>query len=255
MATKNFIFHALCFFVVLSANAQIKLQVETTPKQAEIFIKSVPAEELKNYVELKGAPYGEAGNALREPGLTAVTSQTEYKWSFKKMSFFSYVKAFRTDLSPPPLCINSVSGELELWQIGCDRSIYQFVQCHLFIINPSRKLIAVQPLHIPQPEFIKAKPSCFDVDAMAPAQVVKDGMLIVVGYYDSRWTCNSGSYCASNSLAASPDPLYKTAFLVRFSEDQDGKLVLAQDDTCLPPLNPYNTIAKARRALKEKGCH
>ena len=115
--------------------------------------------------------------------------------------------------------------------------------------------MAVQPLYIPQPDFIKAKPGCFDVYAMAPAKVVKDGMLIVAGYYDSRWTCDSGWYCASNSPAASPDPLYKTNFLVRFSEDDQGQLTLTQDDKCMPLLNNYDTIAKARRALEKNGCH
>ena len=252
---RNFLFYVFFFLVTFSANSQVKIQTETTPKQAEEFIKSVPAKEFENYVKINGVSYMGASNTLNDPGLTAVTSQTEYKWSFKKNNFFSYVKAFRTDLNPPPLCINSASGEIELWKIGCDRAIYQFVQCHLFMINPSRKLVAAQPLYIPQPEFIKAKPGCFDVYAMAPAQVVKDGMLIVVGYYDSRWTCNSGWYCASDSPTASPDPLYKTTFLVRFAEDENGKLVLSQDDKCMPSLNHYDTIAKARHALKENRCH
>ncbi|MGJ7581138.1 hypothetical protein ACSFA3_13225 [Variovorax sp. RHLX14] len=251
---KKFLFYILSYLVIFSATSQVKIQTETTPQQAEKFIKSVPLKEFENYVKLNGMPYVGGSNTLDEPGLTAVTSQTEYRWSFKNNNFFSYVKAFRTDLTPPPICVDSSSGKLEMWKIGCRQAIYQLLQCHLFIVSPLRKLVAVQPLNIPQPNFIEAKPACFDVYAMAPAKVVEDGMLIIVGYYDSRWTCNSGWYCASDSPAASPDPLYKTTFLVRFSEDEKGRLVLSQDDKCMPPLNSYNTIAEARDALKKNGC-
>ena len=245
------------FFLFITSNvhAQLLLKNDTSPQQSEAFIKSIPESELNTYVKEHSATYIDETGWLHKTGLTAVTSQTEYKWALKNTEFYSYIKAFRTDLTPPPLCDKDLPFKEYLGGAECSVAISSFLQCHLFILSPSRKLIAVQPLYIPQPDFIKAKPACFDVYAMAPAQVVKDGMLIVAGYYDSRWTCNSGWYCASNSPAASPDPLYKTTFLVRFAEDKNGKLVLSQDDKCLPPLNPYDTIAKARRALKENRCH
>lgn len=252
---KNLAIFLLCLLVIENAHSQLILKQEISSRQAEAFVKSVPATEFEKYVDKYGATEVDENGRIDKTGLTAVTSQTEYKWEFKSMEFYSYARAFRTNLTPPPLCDKDLPFEIYLGGMQCEKSIRSFVQCHLFLVSPLKKLIAVQPLYTPQPDFIEAKPSCFDVYAMAPAKIVKDGMLIVVGYYDSRWICNSGWYCASNSPAASPDPLYKTTFLVRFVEDEHGKLVLSQDDRCLPPLNPYDTIAKARRALKENGCH
>ncbi|MGJ7581818.1 hypothetical protein ACSFA3_16670 [Variovorax sp. RHLX14] len=243
------------FFLTSNALAELTLQRGTSPRKAEEFIRSVSRSEFDSYVESHGAVEILKDGYVSKTGLTAVTSQTEYKWSFQNTEFFSYIKAFRTDLVAPPSCRENVQYSNAMDREECQSAISMFRQCHLFIVSLLRKLVAVQPLKIPQPDFIEAKPGCFDVYAMAPSKVVKDGMLIVVGYYDSRWTCNSGWYCASDSPAASPDPLYKTTFLVRFSEDAEGKLVLSQDDKCLPPLNPYDTIAKARHALKENGCH
>ena len=245
----------LCLSAITNTHAQLMLKQEISSRQAEAFVKSVPAAEFDKYVDKYGATEVDKNGRIDKTGLTAVSSQTEYKWAFKNTEFYSHAKAFRTNLAPPPLCEKDLPFKVYLGGMQCEKAIRSFVQCHLFLINPSKRLIAVQPLYIPQPDFIEAKPSCFDIYAMAPAQVVKDGMLIVAGYYDSRWICNSGWYCASDSPAASPDPLYKTTFLVRFGEDVNGKVVLSQDDKCLPPLNSYDTIATARRALKENGCH
>lgn len=245
------------FFLFITSNvrAQLLLKHDTSPRQSEAFVKSIPESEFKTYVEEHSATYIDETGGLYKTGLTAVTSQTEYKWALKNTEFYSYIKAFRTNLTPPPLCDKGLPFNEYLGGAECSVAISSFLQCHLFILGSSRKLIAVQPLYIPQPDFIEAKPACFDVYAMAPAKVVKDGMLIIAGYYDSRWTCNSGWYCASNSPAASPDPLYKTTFLIRFNENEQGQLNLSQDDKCMPPLNPYDTIAKARSALKKNGCY
>ena len=251
---RNILLFVLYSLMTQNVPAQLSLKQDPSPRQAEKFIKSVPTNEFDIYVQKFGVTETNENGVTNTTGLTAVVSQTEYKWKFKNTDFYSYVKAFRTNLTPPPLCDRSLPFEIYLGGMHCSRAISNFVQCHLFLLSPSQKLIAVQPLYIPQPDFIEAKPSCFDVYAIAPAKVVKDGMLIVAGYYDSRWTCNSGWYCASNSPAASPDPLYKTTFLVRFSEDDQGQLTLSQDDKCMPPLNKYDTIAKARNALREKGC-
>ena len=254
MLINKFVIALLSLLIIPDVKPQLLLDKATSQGHAEAFIKSVPTSEFDNYVQEFGANETNENGSIDKAGLTAVSSTTEYKWTLENKTFYSYIKAFRTDLSLPPVCLSS-SGEVALWRTGCSRAVSHFVQCHLFIISPSKKLIAVQPLYIPQPNFIEAKPACFDVYAMAPAKFVKDGMLIVAGYYDSRWTCNSGWYCASNSPAASPDPLYKTTFLVRFSADEKGQLTLSQDDKCMPPLNPYDTIAKARGALKKNGCH
>ena len=252
---KNYLFGISIFLVIAQAHGQLKIINDSSTKNFQNFFHSPRMPEIEKYVEKNGASSKRFDGSIDKPGLTAVTSRTEYKWKFKNTEFLSYVSAFRTNLTPPPSCRPGVPFAQAMDGAECEHAITAFVQCHLFLISSSKRLVAVQPLYIPQPDFIEAKPSCFDVYAMAPAKVVNDGMLIVAGYYDSRWTCNSGWYCASNSPAASPDPLYKTTFLVRFSEDDQGQLTLSQDDKCMPLLNNYDTIAKARHALKKNGCH
>lgn len=254
----RFFSHLLFYFFFLygtSVQAQVILEKSVSPRQAELYVRSIPLGEINAYVQQHGAPYIYEEGDVSQTGLTAVTSQTEYAWRFKEHDiFYSYVKAFRTDLIPPPRCSPDVLPAQALDYYECRSAVRAFVQCHLFVFDVNRKLIAVQPLKIPQPDYIEAKSSCFDVHAMAPAQVVKDGMLIVASYYDSRWICNAGQYCASNNPAAFPDPLYKTTFLVRFDKDAQGKLVLSQDESCLGRLNSYSTIGSARKALKKAGC-
>lgn len=245
-----------------AAQAQLVLHKETSPKQAEQYIRSILSREahyfkqLDSYVETYGAVYESRHGSKSLPGLTAVADgHTEYAWEFRGNDiFYSYIKAFRSDITPPPLCSPDAPADKRLYASDCAQAVVNFVQCHLFIFDVDRKLVAVQPLVIPQPDYIEAKPSCFDVHAMAPAKVVKDGMLIVASYFDSRWTCDFGQFCASGDPLSFPDPLYKTTFLVRFDKDAEGKLILKQDDSCLGSLNNFSTIASARRALQKSGC-
>ena len=241
-------------YLAVPSHARLILQSTVSTRNSVDFVRSVNPSEFQKYIDSYGSTEVRKNGRVDKPGLTAVASRTEYRWSFESTVFYSYIKAFRTDLAPPSRCqeTNQDSGTMN--DDECEAAVSMFRQCHLFLLSTSRKLIAVQPMHIPQPVFIEGKPGCFDVYAMAPAKVVKNGMLIVAGYHDSRWICNSGWYCASDSPVASPDPLYKTTFLVRFSKDAGGNLILRQDDECLPPLNNYDTIASARRALIEKKC-
>ncbi len=240
---------------VAPTHAQLMLEQAISPKKAEQYVRSVPSSELDAYLLKNGAPYSYEDGRTSSVGLTAATSHTEYAWRLDGQIFYSYVKAFRSDTTPPPACSVDAPSDKALRDSECVKSIVNFAECHLFVFDENRKLVAVQPLKIPQPDYIVAKPSCFDVHAMAPAKVVKNGMLIVASYYDSRWTCMAGQDCASDSPAAFPDPMYKTTFLVRFSKDENGKLFLTQDDGCLEPLNDYSTISGARRALEKKGCN
>ncbi|WP_189460790.1 hypothetical protein [Jeongeupia chitinilytica] len=238
------------------AHAQLTLEQAISPKKAEQYVRSIQRSELDAYVLKNGAPYLYEDGRTSNVGLTAVTSHTEYAWRLDEHDvLYSYVKAFRSDTTPPPACSVDAPPDKALRDSECVKSIVNFAECHLFVFDSNSKLVAVQPLKIPQPDYIVAKPSCFDVHAMAPAKAVKHGMLIVASYYDSRWTCMAGQDCASNGLLAFPDPLYKTTFLVRFNKDASGKLLLSQDTSCLEPLNNYSTIAAARRALEKKGCN
>lgn len=262
MMKSFFLLGMLLMLQASTAQAQLVLHKETSPKQAKQYIRSILSrdahyfKQLDSYVETHGAVYESDHGSKSLPGLTAVADgHTEYAWEFRGGDiFYSYIKAFRTDTKPPPLCSPDAPAERRLDIYECDSAIDKFVQCHLFIFDVDRKLVEVQPLAIPQPDYIEAKPSCYDVHAMAPAKVVKDGMLIVASYYDSRWTCQFGQFCASGDPLSFPEPLYKTTFLVRFDKDAEGKLILKQDDSCLGSLNNFSTIASARRALQKSGC-
>ncbi|GLS02951.1 hypothetical protein GCM10007860_00940 [Chitiniphilus shinanonensis] len=252
----NFLVALLVVLGAAPTHAQLTLEQAISPKKAEQYVRAVPRSELDAYLLKHGAPYSYEDGRTSNVGLTAATSHTEYAWRFDgKEVFYSYVKAFRSDITPPPACSVDAPADKALRDSECVKSIVNFAECHLFVFDSNRKLVAVQPLNIPQPDYLVAKPSCFDVHAMAPAKVVKNGMLIVASYYDSRWTCMAGQECASDNPAALPDPLYKTAFLVRFNKDANGKLILTQDDHCLKPLNNYSTIVRARKALEEMKCN
>jgi hypothetical protein len=257
MKKAIYIFANLIFLFIsfTPAHAQLLIENSISSKQAEQYIKTVPQSELDFYESSRGSIHISEDNsekAYLSKGFGF--GQTKFAWRFNGKVFYTSISNYRSNLEPPKSCSNNNAKEMRLTPTECDHAIQNFLQCHLFIIDTNRKLQAVLPLQIPQPDFIEAKPSCFDVHSMAPAQVVKDGMLIVMGYYDSRWTCWNGQACASGRKESYPDPYYKTTLLVRFEQDADGKLNLSQDDVCMPPLNKYDTIASARKALKLAGC-
>lgn len=244
------------FLIMGSAFADLSIVKRVTPRMAEDYIQSIPEAEWTDYVKQHGVSYTYDGGYVSSPSLTgaASTDRSRFAWSYHDQIFYTDISAFRSDNTPSPLCQPNAPQDKALDSMECETVLHQFKECHLFLFNVDRKLIGVQPLHIPQPDYIDAKPSCYEVHAVAPAQVVPDAMLIVISYNDSRWTCNaSGPSCYTGNPLYDPDPLYKTTFLIRFSTDESGKIVTRHDDTCLPPLNKYATIASARKALKQAG--
>jgi len=254
------IFGALILLGFL-ANAQLIIEKSVTHLQVKKFIEEIPEVEQDVYLAEYGAIFINQNGKIDKPGFTNAASpwNAEFAWRFKSTDiFYSTIKAFRTDLIPPKFCkLSKINQDNILRNLDdeCLQAIENYTQCHLFIFGLKHQLRNVLPLVIPQADFIIGKTGCFDVHAMAPAQVVKDGMLIVIGYSDSRWVCqSSGPICASDSPAAYPSPYYKTTLLVRFDKDSTGKLLLHQDDSCLGRLNKYATIRAARSALNKSGC-
>jgi hypothetical protein len=245
---------AILFSSINQVHAQLILEKSISANQAERYIRTVPQSELDLYVTQHGAIHiseDKSEKAYLAKGFGF--GQTKFAWRFHDNVFYTSISNYRSNLEPPVSCTGT-SEQKTLDSTQCDRAIQNFLQCHLFVIDTNRKLQTVLPLQIPQPKFIEGKPSCFDVHSMAPAQVVKDGMLIIMGYYDSRWTCWAGQACASGKKESYPDPYYKTALLIRFDKTAKGKLLLSQDNKCLPPLNKYETITSARTALKVANC-
>lgn len=65
-------------------------------------------------------------------------------------------------------------------------------------------------------------------------------MLITLGYIDSAEPANKNS----------DPPEFYTTLLLRFKDD-NGKLKIEQDDSCLGNPNQYKTVAEARKALSK----
>lgn len=238
-------------------HAQLTLERSVSAKLADHYIADMPRDEVDAYVAGHGVSYAYGDHFVDKPEAGDPTfGQTSFAWRFRNDDvYYTHVFLFRSNAEASPLCKENVPVDQKLDSSSCEGAILNFRQCHLFVMDVNRKVQAVLPIDIPQPDFIEAKPGCFDVHAMAPAQVVKDGLLMVVGYYDSRWICQQpGPQCASGRKESYPDPYYKTTVLVRFDKDANGKLLLSQDKKCLLPLNKYDTIAGARNALKKGGC-
>lgn len=248
-------------FLIISLNqpaqAQLFPEKSVMPRLAEKYVLSIPHKEWGAYIEKHGAVIrNEETKKIDKPESYYPFSRSLFAWNFRGHdTFYTSIHPLRTDSTPPKRCKVDPSDENFLGYDQCDRAIDHFVQCHLLIYGVERQLLGVLPLNIPQADFIPGKTGCFEVHAMASAKIVKDGMLIVLGYYDSRWTCTSaGPICVSESPAAYPNPYYKTTLLVRFDKDDQGKLVMQQDDNCLGSLNNYATINAAMAALKKSGC-
>ena len=64
---------------MLNAHAQLQLKQDVSPRQADLFLRSVSPSEFKEYVQKYGASRVREDGSISETGLTAVTSQTEYK--------------------------------------------------------------------------------------------------------------------------------------------------------------------------------
>ena len=144
----------------------------------------------------------------------------------------------------------------------CRRIAQWALTCHLFLFDPqSRKLESVTPLNITRdprplpgqktrsfwdydakhagdPRQIEGWPRCDNLLAVAPAKNVSDALLFTLGYSDS----------AAPREARSDPPEFRTTILVLLRQNQ-GKLEVIQEDSCLGNPNRYSTISAARKAL------
>lgn len=243
----------------IAAQSEFLPHRKISSDEADIFINSIPKMELFKYAD------EHVGNNL--PNGTTDTLQLyrfataqSHAWTYQSNNtYYTIVQKFRSDTTPSPSCDISQKDK------ECVRAIIEFEQCHLVVFNSEKRFAAAQPISIQQPKHMIGKPKCYGVIAIASAKPINDALIFILGYHDSRGFCSSApnladghrqfSYCQESYAQDAPiDVLAKSAFLIRISKDEAGNLHLAQDDKCMPPLNPYDTVAKARRALKENGC-
>lgn len=227
--------------------------------EADVLVNSIPKIELFNYADehvVNTLPNGTTDTTQ----LYQFDTVQSHAWTYQKnKTYYTIVQKFRSNTTPSPSCVISQKNN------DCMRAIIEFEQCHLVVFNSEKRFVAAQPIFIQQPRYMIGKPKCYGVIAIASAKPVNDAIILILGYYDSRGFCSSAPnltdghrqflYCQESYAQDAPiDVLAKSAFLIRISKDDAGNLLLSQDDTCMPPLNPYDTIAKARRALRENGC-
>lgn len=155
-----------------------------------------------------------------------------FGWIFNGKSYFSSVGSYRLMGKVPDRCNKNLNPNA-----NCTIDEFKPPVCHLFLFDSKTvDTVAVVQLNIKRDSNeIKGMPACSDVKAMAVAKEVSDAMLITLDYYDGA---------SHDSEPAS----HATTVLLRFS-NQNGKLNIRQDDSCLGNPNKYSTIAAARNAL------
>ena len=153
-------------------------------------------------------------------------------------TFYSNITAFVPEIVPLEDC--KPNEDTALPTIHCDWRRTRYYVCHLFMFNgKDLKLESVSRLNILRDrKQLVGLPMCFGPQAMAVAKIIPDAMLITLSYVDS----------AEPADPRNLPPEFYTTVLLRFS-NENGKLKIEQDDSCLGNPNNYKTIAAARKAL------
>jgi hypothetical protein len=167
----------------------------------------------------------------------------DYLWIFNNKSYYSSGLAFVPDAQPLSSCkINPKQSFTD----RCYGLLTNAYVCHFFMLNQDLTMAGVERLKIIRSKLFEGKPQCTGIEAIALAKEIPDAFILTVGYKDSAVDLNDYPKAEQEAYK------YRTSVLVHLSE-QNGKLKLTQDDSCLGNPNKYDTIAKARAALKK--CH
>ncbi|WP_157662623.1 hypothetical protein [Sulfuriferula sp. AH1] len=224
----------LFILMPLSAHAELTLNTLVTPKAAHAALEPLFEKIVR--------PYGNSHSAAfpnhAPKGTFTYYEGSNFNWTFNSLNYLSNIASFVPDATPLEDCKPDPLNPLDH---HCDWIRERNWVCHLFMFNSDLSLVTVTPLNINRrKEQLIGKPFCQNVKAMSVAKVIPDAMLITLGYSDSNEP--------ADPRYAPPE--FITTFLLRFS-DQNGKLQIEQDDSCLGNPNNYKTIAAARNALKQ----
>lgn len=250
---KRFL-HIFGFLVLilhgLAAHAELRIDQTKKPKAIEATLNKVTATR-EGYVEetsiypatnsypaIGGTYFGEDAlngkPAHRWSYATRHFDGSLFGWLFNGKSYLSSIGSYRLGGKAPDRCDRSLHPNAnctidEIWP----------TVCHLFLFdNKTVETVAIVQLNIKRDgNEIKGMPACDDVKAIAIAKEVPDAMLITLDYFDGA---------SHDSEPAS----HLTTLLLRFS-NENSKLKIEQDDSCLGNPNKYETIAAARDALKQ----
>lgn len=233
------IFWAALLWSAQSSYAELAVDSRLKPRQAEKILEPVYEFMIRPYGDLHSANFEKVSGKQG----TFAYENSSFAWIFNGKSFLSNIVSFTPKITQPMNCRTN-PDESASPEDQCRWQRINFSVCHLFLFNNFRNgkeitLGSVTRLNIVRDaEQLFGLPRCESVEAMASAKIISDAMLITLGYIDS----------GEDDHPQNDPPVYYTTILLRFS-DENGKLKIKQDDSCLGNPNKYKTIAAAHKAL------
>lgn len=213
------------------ASADLRLDSGIKQKQAEKQADSLFKSVVKPYVDGRPTEFNSDNPGVLE-------NNGQFAWLFNGRQFISMVGKFAPSGSPLIGCPTD-PDEVEP-RSRCDLRRQAFWNCYLFMLNGQNfKLESVTRFNIvSKTKQLVGLPMCLSVDALAVAKVLPDAMLVTLSFIDS--------YIAQD--VNFHNPVYSTTLLLRW-RDENGKLKIEQDDSCLGNPNNIKTISAARKKL------
>jgi hypothetical protein len=217
------------------SHAELQLDSSKKPTQVEATLKPLFESVVRPYGDHHSADFG---GKYGKQGTFPYYEDSNFAWIFHGISLLSNIASFVPEFVPLEDC--KPPADYPFPKSYCDWRRERFNVCHLFMFNRrDLKLESVTRLNIARDKKqLLGLPMCLNVQAMAVAKTLPDAMLVTLGYIDS----------AEPSDKNYDPPEFYTTLLLRF-RDENGKLKIEQDDSCLGNPNKYKTIAAARTAL------
>lgn len=217
-----------------ASHAELQLDASMKPKQVEKLVAPLFKSVVQPYGDQHSADFGGSDGKMG----TYDHEYDKFVWLFNGRRLLSMMGSFTPEITPLEDC--KPPADYPFPNSECRWRQERYKVCHLFMFNdPTLKLETVTRLNIVRDKKkLAGLPRCRTVQAMAVAKVVPDAMLITLGYIDS----------AEPAEKSYDPPEFYTTLLLRFRDD-NGKLIIEQDDSCLGNPNKYSTVAAARRAL------
>lgn len=221
----------------LDRNASpIKFEDDAAMRRFDLYLQ--PYVENKTYAfDMNvGGPYRPA------PAIRGINSS--FNWLLNGTRYSTAIVSFVTDNEMVDECVGYPGNEQDdSWKwSNCESNNAAHLICHLFMLNDSGKISGIGRIDIARDKrLIEGKPFCFEVKAMSAPPEVPDAFLITLGYIDSNWF---------------PDPRndpeqFLTTVLLRLKQEEDGKLSITQDSSCLGNPNRIPNLGTARKQLRE----
>lgn len=219
------------------SHAELRLDTAKKPAQVKKTLEPLFESVVRPYGDKHSADFG---GLWGKNGTSPSYEDSNFSWTFNGASLLSNIGSFTPEIVPLEDCTPDPNELVPGHRCNWRRA--GFNVCHLFMFNgQSLKLENVTRLNIARDKrVLKGLPMCLSVQAMAVAKVVPDAMLITLGYIDS----------AEPAEKSYDPPEFYTTLLLRFRDD-NGKIKIEQDDSCLGNPNQYKTIAAARKALTQ----